>query len=71
MFLLRLFLGILLVIIGLGYLLDPQAILRVNTFMRDTFFKDSNALLKGKKIGAALITLGFILLTLSYFTPLR
>ena len=71
MFLLRLSLGILLVIIGFGYLSDPKAIVRVNAFMRDTFFKDSHVLLNGKRIGIWLILIGFILLALSYTTPLR
>ena len=70
-FLLRLSLGFLLVVLGLGYLLDPKAILRLNSFARDLFFKDSHVLLNGKKIGSALIFIGFILLALSYTTPLR
>lgn len=71
MFLLRLSLGFLLVFIGLGYLLDPQQIVRLNAFMRETFFKDSLVLLKGKKVGAWLLLIGFILLVLGYTTPVR
>jgi hypothetical protein len=70
-FLLRLSLGFLLVVVGLGYLVDPKAILRFNAFMRDTLFKDSYVLLNGKKIGTFLVLLGFILLALSYTTPIR
>jgi uncharacterized protein YjeT (DUF2065 family) len=68
-FLLRLSLGFLLVLIGLGYLLDPQAILRVNAFMRDVLFKDAHVLLKGKKIGSWLVLMGFVLIALGYATP--
>ena len=71
MFLLRLSLGFLFVVIGLGYLLDPKAILRLNAILRETIFKDSHVLLNGKKIGSWLILLGFILLALGYTTSLR
>jgi hypothetical protein len=67
-FLLRISLGFLLVVLGLGYLLDPKAILRLNAMMRDTFFKDSHVLLNGKRIGSLLIVLGFVLLALGYQT---
>jgi len=71
MFLLRLSLGFLLVVIGLGYFSDPKAIVRLNAFMRDTLFKDSHVLLNGKRIGSWLIFIGFILLALGYTTPVR
>jgi uncharacterized protein YjeT (DUF2065 family) len=70
-FLLRISLGFLFVIIGLGYLLDPKAILRLNAMMRETLFKDSRVLLNGKVIGSWLIFIGFILLALGYTTPVR
>jgi hypothetical protein len=57
-------LGFLLIVVGLGYLLDPKAILRLNATMREVFFKDSNVLLNGKRIGGVLIVLGFILLAM-------
>ena len=64
-------LGFLLVVIGLGYLLDPKAILRLNATMRDRFFNDSHVLLGGKKIGSLLLLIGFVLLTLGYLTASR
>jgi hypothetical protein len=70
-FLLRISLGFLLVVLGLGYLLDPKAILRLNAIMRETLFKDSHVLLNGKKTGAWLILIGFILLVLAYTAPPR
>jgi hypothetical protein len=66
MFLLRMSLGFLFVVVGLGYLLDPKAILRLNAVMRDYFFRDSHVLLNGKRIGGWLLILGFILLALGY-----
>jgi hypothetical protein len=67
-FLLRLSFGFLMVVVGLGYLVDPKAILRFNAFMRDSLFKDSYVLLNGKKIGSLLVLLGFLLLAVSYHT---
>ena len=64
-------LGFLLVVIGLGYLFDPKAILRMNAVIRETLFKDSHVLLNGKVIGSWLIFIGFILLALGYTTSLR
>ncbi len=69
MFLLRFLLGFLLVFVGFGYLLDPKAILRMNAYIRDTLFKDSHVLLKGKKVGSWLILIGFVLIALGYATP--
>ena len=71
MFLLRISLGFLLVVLGLGYLSDPKAILKLNLIMRETLFKDSHVLLNGKKIGGWLIFIGFILLALGYTTIFR
>ena len=70
-FLLRLSLGILMVVLGLGYLLDPKAILRLNAFMRNNLFKDSSVLLNGRRIGYLLLCIGFLLLALGYQTPIR
>jgi len=70
MFLLRLSLGFLLLILGMGYLFDPKAIMRLNAFVRDNLFKDSHVLLNGKRIGYILLFLGFILLIFSFKTPL-
>lgn len=71
MFLLRMSLGILMVVLGLGYLFDPRAILRLNAFMRENFFKDSHVLLNGKRIGYLLLCFGFLLLALGFQTPIR
>jgi hypothetical protein len=61
----------LLVVLGLGYLTDPKGILRLNAFMRSHFFRDSHVLLNGKRIGSLLVIVGFVLLALSYSTPIK
>jgi hypothetical protein len=69
-FLLRYLLGFLFILIGLGYLLDPKMIVRLNALMRDTFFKDSTVLLHGKRVGSWLILIGFVLVSLGYMSPM-
>ena len=61
-------LGFLLVVVGVGYISDPKAILRLNAFMRDNLFRDSHVLLNGKRIGILLVVIGFFLLALGYVT---
>ena len=71
MFLLRMSLGFLLIVLGLGYLFDPRAIVRLNAFAREKFFKDSHVLLNGRRIGYLLLCFGFLLLALGYQTRIR
>ena len=61
-FLLRVSLGFLLVGLGLGYLFQPRAILRLNALVREKVFRDAYVLLKGRRVGAALLTMGLLLL---------
>jgi hypothetical protein len=67
--LLLLIIGFVLFFLGLGYLFQPQLILRFNAFMRDTFFKDSLALLYNRRVGIYLVLLSFILLALARQAP--
>ena len=69
MFLLRLSVGFLLFVLGLGYLFQPKAIIRFNALMRDLFFNDSRVLLENKKIGTLLILIGFLLLAITLIVP--
>ncbi len=71
MFLLRILVGFLLIVLGLGYLSDPKAILRFNACMRDYLFKDSFVLLNGRRIGTLLLIVGFLLLFLGYNSPAK
>jgi hypothetical protein len=50
--------------LGLGYLFQPQLILKFNAFARNTFFKDSRVLLGHRRIGMMLLLISFILLAL-------
>jgi len=65
-FLLRLSLGYLLILLGLGYLFQPKTILRFNAFMRDYLFKDSYVLLNARRIGTTLLFCGFLLWLITF-----
>lgn len=69
MALLQLIVGFILFVLGLGYLFVPQMILKFNALMRDTFFKDSVALLSHRRVGIVLLLLSFIFIALA--VPLR
>jgi len=69
MFLLRLFVGVVLVMLGLGYLFHPESIINLNSFMRDNVFKDTYVLLSNRRIGSILLVIGFILLILTFQMP--
>jgi len=69
MFLLRLFVGVVLVMLGLGYLFHPESIINLNAFMRDNVFKDTYVLLSNRRIGSILLVIGFILLILTFQMP--
>lgn len=65
-FLLRLSLGYLLILLGLGYLFQPKTILRFNAFMREYLFKDAYVLLDARRIGMALLLLGLLLWLITF-----
>ena len=69
MALLLFIIGFLLFVLGLGYLFQPQLILRLNAFIRDTFLKDSIVLLSHRRIGIILLLLSFILLAMTLKVP--
>ncbi len=56
-----------LVLFGLGccYLFQPKMVLWFNAFMRETVFRDSYVLLEGRRHGALLLLISFILLGLA------
>lgn len=60
--LMRLTVGFALFLLGLGYLFQPQMILRFNAFMREHFFRDSHVLLANRRIGVLLLLVSFLLL---------
>lgn len=61
--------GMLLVVLGLGYLFHPESIIKFNAFMRENIFKDTHVLLSSKRIGSVLLVVGFILLILTFQMP--
>jgi hypothetical protein len=61
---LLLVIGFALFTLGLGYLFQPNLVLRFNAFIRDTFFKDSIVLLSHRRVGIILLLISFIFLAL-------
>jgi hypothetical protein len=68
MALVKLLIGFLLFLLGLGYLFQPQLILRLHAFIRENFLKDSVVLLSHRRIGILLLLLSFILLAITLKT---
>jgi hypothetical protein len=58
------FIGLVLLCVGLAYLGWPQGVLRMNEFFRTTLFKDAHVLLNSRKIGSILILTSFLLMAL-------
>jgi hypothetical protein len=65
MSLLLLIVGFVLFALGLGYLFQPELVLKFNMFMRETFFKDSVVLLNNKRLGILLLLLSFIVIVIT------
>jgi uncharacterized protein YjeT (DUF2065 family) len=59
---LKIFFGLVLVLLGLGYVYRPGAIERLNKLIRDTFLNDSYVALHRKNWGFLLLLLGGVLL---------
>lgn len=59
---LKLFFGLVFVLLGLGYIYRPDAIERVNRLIKETFLNDSYVALHRKNWGFLLLLLGGILL---------
>ena len=61
--------GVLLFVLGMGYLFQPRMILRFNAICRDTFFRDSVVLLNNRRVGILLLLVSFILIALTRRAP--
>jgi uncharacterized protein YjeT (DUF2065 family) len=59
---LKIFFGLLFVLLGLGYIYRPDAIERINRLIRETFLNDSYVALHRRNWGFLLLLLGAILL---------
>lgn len=58
----KLFFGLVLVLLGLGYIYKPEAIERVNRLIKETFLNDSYVALHRKNWGFLLLLIGGVLL---------
>ena len=59
---LKLFFGLLFVLLGLGYIYKPGIIERINQLIRETFLNDSYVALHRKNWGFLLLLLGGVLI---------
>jgi len=57
--------GLVLFCVGLGYVFQPGLILKMNAFVRDTFFKDSVVLLYNRRVGVVLLLISFVRLAMT------
>ena len=54
--------GLLFLLAGIGYLYSPAIIMRINEFMKNRVFNDNIIIHHRRKIGIALVLIGFIVL---------
>jgi uncharacterized protein YjeT (DUF2065 family) len=59
---LKVFFGLLFILLGLGYIYKPEAIERVNRLIRETFLNDSYVALHRKNWGFLLLLIGGVLI---------
>ncbi len=59
---LKIFFGLLFILLGLGYIFKPEAIERVNRLIRETFLNDSYVALHRRNWGFLLLLLGSLLI---------
>lgn len=59
---LKMFFGLLFILLGLGYIYKPEAIERINRLIRETFLNDSYVALHRRNWGFLLLLIGGVLL---------
>lgn len=59
---LKIFFGLVFILLGLGYIYKPEAIERVNRLIRETFLNDSYVALHRKNWGFLLLLIGGVLI---------
>jgi len=57
----KLFFGLLLLLLGLGYIYKPEVIERINRLLKETLLNDSYAALYRRKWGLVLVVVGGLL----------
>ncbi len=58
----KIFFGLLFVLLGLGYIYKPEVIERINRLIRETFLNDSYIALHRKNWGFLLLLMGAVLI---------
>jgi uncharacterized protein YjeT (DUF2065 family) len=58
---LKLFFGLVLLLLGLGYIYEPEVVERLNRLLKETLLNDSYVALHRKKWGVLLVLIGFLL----------
>lgn len=58
---LKLFFGLMLLLLGLGYIYKPEVVARLNRLLKETLLNDSYAALHHKKWGVLLVLIGSLL----------
>lgn len=59
---LKIFFGLVFVLLGLGYIYKPEVIERINRLIRETFLNDSYVALHRRNWGFLLVLLGAVLI---------
>jgi len=63
----KIFFGLLFVLLGLGYILKPEAIERLNRLIKETFLNDSYVALHRKNWGFLLLLVGGLLIYMGIY----
>ena len=63
---LKLFFGLMLLLLGLGYIYKPEIVQRFNRLLKETLLNDSYAALHHKKWGVLLVLIGFLLVYMGF-----
>jgi len=62
----KILLGLVFLLLGMGYLYHPNIVLNINAWLRKVIFNDVDVLLSRKRIGALLFILGALLLYMGF-----
>jgi hypothetical protein len=68
---LKILIGVLSTVLGLGYLYRPDLIERMNAFLRETVLNDSHIALERHKWGAFFLLIGFLFLYMGFTAAQR
>ncbi|MDO8806532.1 MAG: hypothetical protein Q7R35_19135 [Elusimicrobiota bacterium] len=63
---LKIFFGLVFILLGLGYIYKPEIIVRINRLIKDTFLNDSYVALHRKNWGFLLLLVGGVLIYMGF-----